>query len=264
MIYFAEKFKRASVEEGNFLLAWTGQAGFMLKNSKGKVMALDVYLSDLVEKEDNRKRLMPALFSADEIVPDVVLASHHHADHLDMEILPFWLSEGASLYCCEASGQLCCEADMPKDHICTMKPGDRTEQDGYKVEAVFADHGDTAPKAIGFVVETEGIRLYFTGDTSYQHMRMQPVTERKIDVLILPINGEYGNMNEKDAVMLAAQTGAGLTIPCHFWTFARHSGDPYLFEQEMKVEAPDAPCYVMAQGEILDIEANGQFSRRQG
>ena len=151
---------------------------------------------------------------------------------------------------------------MQMENIRAMQGGDVIEQDGYRVEAVFADHGDTAPKALGFLIETEGVRLYFTGDTSYQHMRLQPVIDRGIDVLILPINGEYGNMNERDAAMLAAQTKAGVTIPCHFWTFARHSGDPYVFEQEMKAEAPETPCYVMAQGEILSIGEKGSFSRR--
>lgn len=261
-MHFAEKFRNEPVEKGQFLLAWAGQAGFMLKNSEGKVLALDVYLSDLVERLDHKKRLMPALFQAEELVPDLVLASHHHADHLDLDILPFWLSKGIRLYCCEDSFELCRNEQMQMENIRAMQGGDVIEQDGYRVEAVFADHGDTAPKALGFLIETEGIRLYFTGDTSYQHRRMQLVIDRGIDVLILPINGEYGNMNERDAAMLAAQTKAGVTIPCHFWTFARHSGDPYVFEQEMKAEAPETPCYVMAQGEILSIGEKGSFSRR--
>ncbi len=259
---FIEKFRKETVPEGQFLLAWAGQAGFMLKNSRGKFLALDVYLSDLVERLDHKKRLMPALFAAEELVPDIILASHHHADHLDLDILPFWLSQGASLYCCKDSYALCREEQMPMERVKALQTGDVVRQDGYTIEAVFADHGDTAPNALGLLIETEGIRLYFTGDTSYQHVRMQPVTDREIDVLILPINGEYGNMNERDGAMLAAQTKAGVTIPCHFWTFARHSGDPYIFEQEMKAEAPDIPCYVMAQGEILAIGKGGTFNRR--
>ena len=34
---------------------------------------------------------------------------------------------------------------------------------------------------------------------------MAPVAQRHPDLLILPINGEFGNMNERDAAMLAAQ-----------------------------------------------------------
>ena len=44
---YMEKLKTASCKEGELLLMWMGQAGFVLKNSAGKILAIDVYLSDL-------------------------------------------------------------------------------------------------------------------------------------------------------------------------------------------------------------------------
>ncbi len=251
---FYGTFDRHVTKKGTVSLAWMGQAGFLLKNSTGKVLVLDVYLSDLSEKQDGNKRLMPALCRPEEIKADVVLASHHHTDHLDLVSIPAWLGNGARLYCCQESGRICREAGFAEGQIMEMKAGDRVTDAGYVVEAVFADHGDTAPEALGFLIETEGVRIYFTGDTAYQHTRMQEATERDIDILLLPINGEYGNMNERDAAMLAARTEAALTIPCHFWMFARHQGSPWDFSQAMKEMAPACPFYVMAQGEILDVK----------
>lgn len=85
---------------------------------------------------------------------------------------------------------------------------------------------------------------------------MSYVTKKDIDILILPINGEYGNMNERDAAMLAAQTKAKITIPCHFWTFARHQGSPHDFQMEMNYVAPDLYSYIMAQGECIIYSKN--------
>ncbi len=254
---FIPAFTHHKTEKGTVSIAWMGQAGFLLKNSSGKILALDVYLSDLAEKQDGNKRLMPALFEAGELQPDVILASHAHTDHLDLDSIPDWLSGGARLYCSRESERICRESHLPSEQIKVMGIGDQVSDSGYTIEAVFADHGDTAPDAVGFLIETEGVRIYFTGDTSYQQTRMQDAARRDIDVLLLPINGEYGNMNEQDAAMLSSQVRADLTIPCHFWMFARHQGSPWEFSMAMKELAAGCRFYVMAQGEILDVDSGG-------
>lgn len=250
---FAEVFKEQKPEPGHIAIAWLGQAGFLIKNSQDQTLAVDVYLSDLVERQDGPKRLSPILADAAEINADVVLASHHHADHLDLDSIPVFLENHARLYCCRESARLCRQAGLPMEQVMAMGPGDCVSDSGFRMEAVFADHGDTAPQALGFLIGTEGLRIYFTGDTSYQPERMSGIANQPIDLMLVPINGEYGNMNECDAAMLAGQLKPGLTIPCHFWTFARHQGSPYHFQQEMKAIAPGLPVYLMAQGEIKDI-----------
>lgn len=251
---FVKMFQMEKPEKGWVSIAWTGQAGFLIKNSQGKILAIDIYLSDLSEKQDGNKRLTPALFEADELKLDVLLATHHHSDHLDLESIPTLLNNQTRLYCCKESYRLCQKLGVPMECVTAMGVGDWIEDSGFRVEAVFADHGDAAPEAVGFLIEAEGIRVYFTGDTSYQNVRMGYAARHKIDVLILPINGEYGNLNERDAAMLAKQMGAGLTIPCHFWTFARHQGSPYQFQQEMRAAAPECNVCLMAQGEIIRVQ----------
>lgn len=254
---FAEKFNLQNPDPGMLAVAWVGQAGFLIKNCRGKVMALDVYLSDLAEKMDGNKRLIPSLCAPEELTVDLVLATHKHADHLDMDSIPVWINQGAHLYCCSESKALCLKAGLREESITAMKKGVMKEDGGYRIEAVFADHGDTAPSAVGFIIESDGIRIYFTGDTSYQYERMKYAAEKEIQLLLLPINGEYGNMNERDAAMLAAQVKAAVTVPCHFWTFARHRGNPYDFLLAMRELAPDCNGYLMAQGEIIKITREG-------
>ena len=179
---FYQTFEEHVTVEGAVSLAWMGQAGFLLKNSRGKVLVLDVYLSDLSEKQDGNKRIMPPLCGPEEIKADVVLASHHHTDHLDLLSIPAWLENGARLYCCRESGRICREAGFPAGQITEMRAGDRATDAGYSIEAVFADHGDTAPEALGFLIETDGVRIYFTGDTSNQQTRMQEAAGRDKDV----------------------------------------------------------------------------------
>lgn len=248
---FSKKLKAITPKQGQISISWLGQAGFLIKNSKGELMAIDIYLSDLVENQDGFKRLVPSIIEAEDLEADVILASHHHADHLDLDSLPIMLLKSSKLYCCKKSYELCRESGMPMEKITSMIAGDCIYEKSYRVEAVFADHGDYAPEAVGFIIETEGVKIYFTGDTSYQYERMSYIANKDIDLLIVPINGEYGNMNERDAAMLANQVKAKLTIPCHFWTFARHQGSPYQFQTAMKYIAPDCAEYTMAQGESI-------------
>ena len=245
------KMLEAVPAPGHIHLYWLGQAGFLIKNSIGKVILIDAYLSDYVEKTDGNHRLMMAVAEPEELHPNVILASHEHADHLDMDSLPALMADSAHLYCCKASHRICMEAGFDPAQVTGMQIGDKVQQDGFSVEAVWADHGDSAPDALGFWIVTEGVRIYFTGDTSYQSCRMQPVTNREMDLLIAPINGEFGNMNERDAAMLAQQAQPRLTIPCHFWTFAHHHGDPGHFQDAMRAIAPEVPAYTMCQGERL-------------
>lgn len=252
---FVNKLELSNPKQGQISLFWLGQAGFLIKNSKCELLAVDIYLSDLAEKQDGNKRLMMSILDPEDFDPDVILVTHNHTDHLDLDSLPVLLKKSSKLYCCKQSYEFCKKANLPINKITAMSIGDVIHEKSFTVEAVFADHGDASTFAVGFIIETEGVRIYFTGDSSYQHQRMAYAASKAIDILIVPINGEYGNMNECDAAMLAAQVNAKLTIPCHFWTFARHQGSPYLFQTEMSYTAPGCKEYTMSQGEMIYFPA---------
>lgn len=256
---FIKKMEDIQCRSGEVMIMWLGQAGFLLKNSQNKILAVDVYLSDLAMKQDGNKRLVPPIMSSKELKPDVILATHSHTDHLDLDSLPDMLREETELYCPVSSLELCRKRSLPMERIREVKPGDSFRKQGYEIKTVFADHGDTAPDAVGFIIRAENVSIYFTGDTGYQQDRMRQAVNQDIDVLLAPINGEYGNMNETDAAMLAAQIDAKLTIPCHFWTFARHEGSPFRFEMAMKMLAPKNEAYVMAIGESIKYRQNGEW-----
>ena len=46
---------------------------------------------------------------------------------------------------------------------------------------------------------------------------------------------------------------AGLTIPCHYWNFAEHGGDPAAFAERMKTQYPDLPYLLMRPGERIEL-----------
>ena len=250
-MYFVKKLASAQPAKGQIALFWLGQAGFLIKNSQGEILALDPYFSDMVERMDGLKRLMMPVMEPEELDADVILITHYHGDHLDLDSLPAMLKPRTQLLLCSQSFTECRRIGIPEDRMCVTETGVIRKVRGFTIEPVFAYHGDGAPAALGYIVETDGVRVYFSGDTSYQKDRMKHAAEQDIDILIVPINGEYGNMSECDAAMLAAQVRANLTIPSHFWLFSRQKGSPYDFELEMKASVPDCKAYTMCQGECL-------------
>ena len=105
------------------------------------------------------------------------------------------------------------------------------------------------------MVETGGKCIYEVGDSCLRPDIADEVRRRfgAIDVLIGPINGAYGNMNEEEFAGFTHVIGPGLCIPCHYGMFAAHGGDPGRFCRIMRTEYPDQKVLLMAQGEILQL-----------
>jgi L-ascorbate 6-phosphate lactonase len=250
---FIEKLQSCHPQNGEVALFWLGQAGFLVKNSKDELLTIDPYLSNAVERICGLKRLMMPVMEQEELNPDFILISHEDEDHLDMDIIPEIMQRNSKtlLFVPEIAWNNCKEKGVDENRLIHFDKGTKANAGNYRVEAVFADHGDHAPDAIGMLIETDGIMLYFTGDTSFQCERMKYVASKTIDVLVLPINGEYGNLNSTEAVDLVNLVKPALTIPSHFWTFIRHGSDPYLFDREMRLEAKDHQFHFMCQGEMI-------------
>jgi L-ascorbate 6-phosphate lactonase len=234
-------------------LRWLGQAGFLLTDLEGETIGIDLYLSDLAERKDGNKRLTPSVVSSKELNLVGLLATHEHTDHLDLDSLSDLLQPDVPLICNSQSYVLCKKLGFPMDNIHSLEKGESIQVRDFFIQAVYAHHGDLSPTAIGFLISVCGLLFYFTGDTSFESKQMEYAIGQSIDVLILPINGEFGNMNERDAARFAFAVQPNLTIPCHFWTFARHRGNPYDFELAMKQVAPCCQTYVMSQGEEIII-----------
>ena len=68
-------------------VTWLAQSGILFENSKLKIM-VDPYFSDAVaEKYPEKKRKIAVPEEYYNVNPDVILITHEHVDHLDMETL---------------------------------------------------------------------------------------------------------------------------------------------------------------------------------
>ena len=56
-----------------------------------------------------------------------------------------------------------------KTSYCVLKSDEEWTGNGIKIKAIYADHGDLAPTAIGMLIDIEGIKIYHSGDTCFTH-----------------------------------------------------------------------------------------------
>ena len=248
----AQRFASVNTVKGEIAIAWLGQAGFLIKDSAGHTICIDPYLSDYCERLFGFKRIMPKIISPDEICADLLISSHDHADHFDADSFPFFFSSIYPAFIGAVSSvQHAKQLGFDTKDSYMLSEGDVVDLGWCRVTAVYADHGELAPDAVGLVVETEGILIYYVGDTAYRPEKMQRVIDMHPDIILPPINGEYGNLDSAQAVKLAKDVGAKLAIACHYWMFAMHRGDPQSFLDEAKENLTDCEYKLMYQGEII-------------
>lgn len=229
-----------------------GQAGFIIKSASGQLLAIDLYLSECVERIENSKgfkRLLPKILSPFDLDFDVLICTHPHLDHFDIDAVPEMLANGktklfCSLDCEKLVKQLQLEYYAPQTAY--VRPGDKHTVGDFEITFVNCDHGSGAPDAVGVVVKVDGKYLYEAGDTCLRLDRIHEIPQ-PLQVLIAPINGAFGNLNEEDCSELAAALRPTLTVPCHYGMFASHHGDVGKFYDAMTEKK--LPFLLMQQGE---------------
>lgn len=253
---FSEKI--ASAPLGHTHLFFVGQAGYIVKNKAGKTLGIDLYLSDCVESVEGHvgyHRLMPRLVEPDSLNLDVLIATHFHRDHFDIDSVPQLMANGhTKLFCAYDCQKDVIEEGLDTSRVTYVKPGDQHQADGFALTFVNSDHGQGAPQAVGVIISVDNRRVLVVGDTClHLDWKDEYLKEGPLDVLIAPINGAYGNLNEQENVILAKALQPSLTVPCHFGMFASHGGHPGLWKELLEKQLPEQKFKLFTMGEGIVI-----------
>jgi L-ascorbate 6-phosphate lactonase len=260
---FLERLDKAKPGEKELVLVWLGQAGFLIKTHGGKIILIDPYLTDYANRSLSKehgqsfRRMTAPLFAPEQINVDVLLCSHEHQDHLDLDAVPGFLKK-ADIKCYTNVTSI---DELEKNSIDTsrfnvLRKGTTVILDEFNFTAVDCDHGDLAPEALGFILDFGFTVIYYSGDTAYNKKRLADALGRRVDVALLPINGAFGNLNAKEAAMFANDLRAKLCIAHHFWTFPAHDaplGSPRDALKMFPVHAPECILSLATPGELLVI-----------
>ncbi len=266
---FIAEVEAAKSDRANFRLWWLGQSGFLVQFN-GRHALLDPYLSDSLTAKYAATDKPHVRMTARVIAPerlgfvDVVTSSHNHTDHFDPDTLlpllaanpklPLLLPEanrGVAAYRLKLS---------PKSAMLTgINAGDIRALGGFRFHGIPAAHNeleqdaDGFHKFLGFIIEFGPWRIYHAGDTKLYRGLEDWVRPFKVDVALLPINGDRperkvaGNLDAREAAQLAKDIGARLAVPMHYDMFEFNTADPAEFAAECAKLGQ--PCRVLKAGE---------------
>lgn len=250
---FIDSFKKSAPAQGQLAIFWFGQAGFVFKTASGRVIGIDPYFTDYVlrsEKLAGFKRLTPPPCGMDEIVFDDLLISHEHGDHFDADAIETLMANGKThVYTNCVCAQKMRDMGLDMSRVTVLEKNVRHELGEYTLTAMDCDHGALAPEALGFMLDFGFTRVYYAGDTAPSWERLEEPLRIRPEIAILPINGAYGNLNGTQAAEYAGKLGCKVCIPCHFWTFPLHHGDPQEIIDAIGTAAPDCTLKLFCQGE---------------
>lgn len=172
-------------------ITWLGHASFKIAGSK--LIYIDPWKID------------------EQSAADLILISHSHYDHF---------SKGDIAKVRGPNGRIITVSELGDDiggNVHVLAPGEKVTVDEVIIEAVAAYNigKEFHPKAngwIGFIVEMDGERLYFAGDTD-RIPEMDNIGS--IDVALLPVGGTY-TMDATEAAAAANAIKPKVAVPYHW------------------------------------------------
>jgi len=191
----------------------------------------------------------------------VVSSSHNHTDHLDGETLIPLLKNnpGIKFIIPEANRSFVCERVKCNELFPVgLDDGISVTIGSFSFFGVPASHNEIEKddqgrcRFMGYVIRFGRWTIYHSGDTLLYDGMERKLIPYKIDLALLPINGNdpargvAGNLNATEAVYLARETGTRMVIPCHYDMFTFNTADPASFA--MVAEKAGQPYTVLRPG----------------
>lgn len=249
---FVEQINQLANDDSNFHLWWLGQSGYLI-TYKGQRILIDPYLSDsLTKKYAGTKK--PHVRVSERVVDpamlkniSVVTSSHNHTDHLDGETLIPLLQNnpGITFIIPEANREFVCNrVQIPNDHPVGLTDGKSFTAGEFTFTGLPAKHNEIERddkgncKFMGYIISFGKWNIYHSGDTLWFDEMVDLLKPFKIDIALLPINGDdpsrgvAGNLNTIEAAALGKAIDARVVIPCHYDMFAFNTADPAGFAAE--------------------------------
>lgn len=224
-----ERITLADTAIGRMSAWWLGGSGFVLRESSGRTLLIDPYLSNSVEPIFGLRRGFPVPLPPEEFCPDVIVSTHWHEDHLDPGTIPVIArhSPETMFVMPPSAASRAASWGVLLSRVRQLTSGESFEIAGFRIEHVPARHdagipGWESPDAMGLWISTAEASFYHSGDTEYDS-RIRRRLSGRIDVATACVNGVTGNMNVHEAALLVWQIGAGMVIPHHHRLW---EGDP--------------------------------------
>ncbi|MBN1219085.1 MAG: MBL fold metallo-hydrolase [Anaerolineae bacterium] len=242
-----------NVPAGRVVVHWFEQSSYAVKDSRGTIVQVDPYF---LRNRPAEKFIHPepALDEA-QLPTDYVLLTHAHSDHTCPESIErIWQAYPQARFIgpAESVNKILAETTVSADHTQVIRAGESAGLGTMTVSAVYAKPpaGDPAANIpppdvthLGFVLEADGVRLYFSGDPintfAGQAELVQAVAALKPDIGFLtnhPTEGEFPFYD--GCVKMAQRIGLKHAVPAHRACFVKRDYDPQEWAAQFPAKGP--------------------------
>jgi L-ascorbate metabolism protein UlaG (beta-lactamase superfamily) len=181
-----------------------------------------------------KRLIQPAVNLAKLPVPDLILLSHAHMDHLDRPSLRRLENHATTVVTAQGTSDLLrvkryrSVHELRWDGTCQVGPA--------KVRAFEVKHWGARTRTDvhrgynGYLIEAGRYRIVFGGDTAYTDAFRRIRSSKPVDLAIMPIGAYdpwiHAHCNPEQALAMANHAGAEFVLPVHHQTF-KLSNEPY-------------------------------------
>ena len=234
-------FTQLAVPAGKIAIHWFEQSSYALKAASGTMLLIDPYFP--TERPADRFIHAQPPVNAAELPVDIVLLTHSHLDHTHPESIdPLHKARPDVIYVGpqDAIDKVIAGNGIHPAHTRVMHAGQSLQVKDVTIHALYSKPPAGDPTAniappdvphLGYVVEMDGKRLYFSGDPIHTFANLpalvEPVAALKPDIGFLtthPNEGEFPFF--AGSAQMAEGIGLPVAVPAHYQCFVKRNYDP--------------------------------------
>ena len=206
-------------------LTYLGQCGFLIETAGVRIVT-DPFLSDELP---GWKREYPAPCTLQELMPDMIIISHSHADHMDLPTLGAYRARGGDCLVAAPAPECGALYQMGFSHVIEARAEQAFSLESVRITPIMCAHTEPHTddagrfRELSYMIESPEGTLFFGGDLSLYDGLVQRIRRDGPSHLILPCNGRdaeraaqyiIGNVTCAEAAQIANSCHAVL-IPSH-------------------------------------------------
>ncbi|MFO1497758.1 MAG: MBL fold metallo-hydrolase [Verrucomicrobiota bacterium] len=232
---------------------WLGQAGYIVRSADCTI-AIDPYLSDSAAAGSPEfRRLYPPPIEPEELRVDIYVITHDHLDHLDPETIRRYPAKDRTWFVApRLAARRLPELGISPAQIVRLDAGEEHTLGTVQLQGVFAlATGAEVLDTTGYLVRFgNGRTFYHTSDTVV-HPLVLAAAPRRPDVMVVPINGKWGNPGPELAAAFAAEVDPRIVVPNHYDLMALNAENPETFGWFCRQRSLGARCRIVRRMEPL-------------
>lgn len=249
---YMRSIREFSVPADALAIWYLGQNGFILRDSAGPAIGIDLYLSNSCAATHAHlpfrlDRQLPVFIEPEDLDIDVFITTHSHQDHADPETIRRMKQDGATRFLGPFdSMRVYRDCGVASSRCRMIHPGEMVELGATTAQATFALPTDaTDLNHTGMLLTfANGITFYNTGDTAHTE-RLAALLPTDVDICAICINGGFHNLAPLQAAEIVKAIRPRVAAPCHYDMMVNNVGSPEMLRVALDVVGADAEFFLM-------------------